>query len=195
MARHEEYRELAALHMLAALEPDEAARFEQHLREGCAECEAELSGMREAVAAVGFTAASEPPPGLRDQLFARIRSGPQVWKGWSESPAGDLHVVRGGEGGWQIVRDGVYAKRLYVDPVRDSVTMLIRMDPGASYVPHRHGGPEQCFVLEGDIHEGNDVFHAGDFQCAAKDSTHGAQWTENGCLLLIVSSLHDQLLT
>jgi anti-sigma factor ChrR (cupin superfamily) len=103
-------------------------------------------------------------------------------------------VVRAGEGEWQIVKDGVYAKQLYVDVERDRVTMLVRMDAGASYVPHRHAAPEQCFVLEGDIREGDDVFRAGDFQCVARGSTHGAQTTESGCLLLIVSSLHDELI-
>jgi anti-sigma factor ChrR (cupin superfamily) len=73
--------------------------------------------------------------------------------------------------------------------------MLIRMEPGASYVPHRHGGPEQCYVVEGDLRDGDVVVRAGDFQCAPESTMHGAQTTEKGCLLLIVSSLRDELLT
>jgi anti-sigma factor ChrR (cupin superfamily) len=68
------------------------------------------------------------------------------------------------------------------------------MDPGASWLPHRHGGPEQCFVLEGDLHDGDLLVTAGDFQCAAQGSVHGAQSTTSGCLLLIVSSLRDELI-
>jgi anti-sigma factor ChrR (cupin superfamily) len=72
--------------------------------------------------------------------------------------------------------------------------MMIRMEAGAKWVPHRHAGPEQCFVLEGDLFDGESTYYAGDFQCAAPGSVHEAQSTVNGCLLLIVSSLNDQLL-
>jgi anti-sigma factor ChrR (cupin superfamily) len=121
-------------------------------------------------------------------------TSPQVWKEWETGKRADLHTVRSGEGKWHTVRPGIHAKRLYVDRTRDLVTMLVRMEPGASYVPHRHKAPEQCFVLEGDIRDGPDLFHAGDFQCKETGSVHGAQTTENGCLVLIVSSLHDELL-
>jgi quercetin dioxygenase-like cupin family protein len=192
---HNRYFELAALRSLDLLEGPEAKEFEKHLAQGCAACEPELSWLREVAGAIGVGVdLREPPAGLRDRLLERIRPGPQVWKNWGGSEAADLLVVRGGEGGWERVMDGIYSKRLYVDVEHDRVTMLIRMDPGASYVPHRHGGPEQCFVLEGDIREGGDVFHAGDFQCAAHGSVHGVQSTENGCLLLIVSSLRDRIL-
>ncbi|MEB2363831.1 MAG: cupin domain-containing protein [Bryobacteraceae bacterium] len=154
-------------------------------------------------AAIGLAAPGvKPPPGLRTKVLSAIRRataevphGPQVWKNWPGSPAGSLHVVRQGEGDWENVRAGVMAKSLYVDPERDIVTMLVSMQPGSTYVPHRHAGPEQCFVLEGDLHDGERVFRAGDFQCAKAGSVHNAQWTESGCLLLIVSSLNDELLS
>lgn len=129
----------------------------------------------------------------RECLEADSKQSHQVWKQWERS-SGDLHVVRDGEAEWQNVREGIRAKQLFVDPARDMATMLIRMEPGAAYVPHRHAGPEQCFVLEGDLHDGEQVYRKGDFQCAAEGSTHGVQWTEQGCTLLIVSSLHDQLI-
>jgi quercetin dioxygenase-like cupin family protein len=186
---------MAALRSLDLLEGEDAAEFDRHLAGGCRSCEAELASLRETAADVAFAAVRRDPPArLRDRLFERTGSGPQVWKTWDASLLGELHVVRAGEGDWQRVKDGVYAKQLYVDIEHDRVTMLVRMDPGASYIPHRHAGPEQCFVLEGDIREGGDVFHAGDFQCVAPGSTHGAQTTESGCLLLIVSSMHDELI-
>jgi anti-sigma factor ChrR (cupin superfamily) len=71
--------------------------------------------------------------------------------------------------------------------------MLVRMPAGASYPRHRHAGAEQCYVLEGDLRFGGRVFRAGDYQCADADSIHDVQYTEAGCLLLIVSSLHDEI--
>jgi anti-sigma factor ChrR (cupin superfamily) len=88
----------------------------------------------------------------------------------------------------------VFTKQLYVDPARDTVTMLVRMEPGSSYPPHRHGGPEECLVVEGDLRVGDVVLQAGDYQCAAGDSTHDVSTTVNGCILLIVSSQYDELL-
>jgi quercetin dioxygenase-like cupin family protein len=192
---HSRHLEFAALRSLGLLEGAQALEFDEHLAEGCSVCQLELDALGEVAGALGVsTGFQAPPPELRERLLARVRSGPQVWKNWSTSEAADLLVVRQGDGEWQRVVDGVYSKPLYVDVERDRVTMLIRMDPGASYIPHRHGGPEQCFVLQGDIREGNDVFHAGDFQCAAVGSVHGVQSTQGGCLLLIVSSLQDQIL-
>jgi quercetin dioxygenase-like cupin family protein len=191
---HDRYLEMAALHSLDLLEDSDRSDFEQHLA-GCEICRAELSGSSEVAASIGLTISpQDPPPELRDRLFDRIRSGPQIWKSWTPRIASHMHVVREGEGEWERVVDGVYAKRLFVDAEHDRVTMLVRMDPGAKYIPHRHGGPEQCFVLEGDIRDGDDVFHAGDFQCLMTGSRHGAQSSESGCLVLIVSSLNDELL-
>lgn len=192
---HDRYLNMAALHSLGLLEDPDRSDFEEHLSEGCEICQAELSGLRDVAASVAFTTSlQEPPPDLRDRLLERIRSGPQIWKSWNPGLASHMHVVREGEGDWERVVDGVYAKRLFVDAEHDRVTMLVRMEPGAKYVPHRHGGPEQCFVLEGDIRDGDDVFQAGDFQCLMTGTRHGAQSSESGCVVLIVSSLKDELL-
>ncbi|HYO83610.1 MAG TPA: cupin domain-containing protein [Bryobacteraceae bacterium] len=190
---HEETVELLADYALGLLSDDKATLLERHIAE-CSVCATEL---RHLIDTLGHLAQAAPPavprPELRERVLAMAAS-PQVWKQWTAVPCGDLHVVRGDQGEWQRVREGVYAKQLYVDPARDLATMLVRMEPGSKYVPHRHGGPEQCFVLQGDVREGGHVFSAGDFQCLAEGSVHGAQWTEGGCLLLIVSSLKDELL-
>jgi anti-sigma factor ChrR (cupin superfamily) len=198
----DELLEEVALYALDLLEPELASAFERHVREGCAVCKSELETFRGAAGLVGLTAPTcKPPERLRERVMAYTRpagaaapGASQVWKNWMPEGGLDLHVVRAGEGDWQTVREGVHAKRLYVDTERDSVTMLVRMEPGSRYVSHRHAGPEQCFVLEGDLREGSHVFRAGDFQCAAPGTVHNPQWTEEGCLLLIVSSLRDELL-
>lgn len=190
--------ELAALHAAGALPPEEARDFEEHVR-GCKACERQLRSFRELAALLPEGLPGQRPPvRVRQELLAAVREepqGPQVWRFWRSSPAADLHVVRRDEGRWEPVGlPGVWVKQLYADPERDSVTMLIRMEPGSQYPPHRHGGPEQCLVLEGDLRVGDLVLRAGDFQCAPFRSTHEVSRTENGCLLLIVCSQHDELL-
>ena len=186
----DEVVEQLSLYALGLLDEPDAAEIEAHIRGGCSFCGTELGELQNAAAMIGTAAAVAPPPGLRDRVLA-IPS-PQVWKHWQSR--GDLHTVRCGEGEWETVVPGVHVKQLYVDRTRDLATMLIRMDPGASYIPHRHNAPEQCFVLEGDVRDGDDRFEAGDFQCKETGSTHGAQTTDKGCLLLVVSSLSDELL-
>lgn len=74
------------------------------------------------------------------------------------------------------------------------MTFLARMAPGSSYPSHRHGGPEECYVLKGDLDVGHRKMRAGDFERAEPGSVHARETTEEGCLLLIVSSLRDEML-
>jgi anti-sigma factor ChrR (cupin superfamily) len=80
---------------------------------------------------------------------------------------------------------------LAIDAAADRFTALVRMAPGANYPAHRHGGPEECFVLEGDLRHEERVMRAGDYEWVAAGSHHGPQTTAEGCLVLIHSSLSD----
>lgn len=67
----------AALYAVDALEPEERAAFEDHLR-GCAACRAEVDSFGEVGAALASAVAQEPPPALRANVLAAIhgtRSG------------------------------------------------------------------------------------------------------------------------
>lgn len=196
--RRSHHELLAALseYVLDLLDENETAEVEAHLREGCPICEQHLRELREMAGILGCGAPSaDPPPSLRERVTAiPYEAEVQVWKDWDGRIPAAMHIVRAEEGQWEQVAEGIHAKRLYLDRERDMVTMLIRMNPGATYHPHRHAGPEQCFVLEGDLRDADVVVRSGDYQCLAPGTIHGAQTTESGCLLLIVSSLHDELL-
>ncbi|MBI4606564.1 MAG: cupin domain-containing protein [Planctomycetes bacterium] len=201
----------AALYALGALPPVEARAVEAHAV-ACDACAAEVRRYREVAAALAQAAGAPgvaPPRELRAKLLQRVAaehhagSGPatgvQVWKAWSQppqaSPPRGLVLQRAGEGSWEPTElAGVSVKRLRVDVERRYVTMLVRMEPGASYPSHQHAGAEECYVLEGDLHVGEYVLRAGDYQYAEEGSEHGDQWTESGCLLLIASSQEDRLL-
>lgn len=200
----EAIRGQAALYALGALDEDEAGRLEDHLQEDCQTCTGELESFR--TVAFGLSIAPipvEPPPAVRTELLKRISSQSlsedapsQVWKAW---PGSDLSVplltVRAGEQNWEETSfPGVRVRRLSSDPARDCVTMLVKMASGSHYPRHRHGGVEECFVLEGDLHVGDRVLYAGDYQRASGDSVHEVQSTVGGCTLFILSSLQDELL-
>jgi anti-sigma factor ChrR (cupin superfamily) len=198
---HEQLRELLPLLALDLLSPDERADLRAHLDTGCADCAGELRAHRATAADLAYVAPSvHPPSGLRERVLracTQTSPGPaRVWREWTAHPEtrDGLAIVRADEGAWEPVLPGITVKRLSVDLERRLATMLIRMQPGSEYPRHRHAGAEECLVLDGELHIGDDiVMRAGDFQRAESGSRHLSQWTDAGCVLLVTSSLDDDL--
>lgn len=204
-------RDEAALHAIGALDPEEATEFAAHLKE-CPVCLAESESLSRTAASLGALApAMSPPPSLRERLVsaigrvetpvarlaARLSRGaaPAAEPGLSPAGSAEFAIVRGGEEGWQPTGvGGVTMRSLFVDEANDRITLLVRMEPGTDYPSHRHGGVEECYVLEGDLCGPDFEMQAGDYQRLAGGSVHGRQFTRGGCLLFIVSSLHDEML-
>lgn len=195
--------ELAALYLSGAMTPEEQRAIEARVAAG----ETELIRALEHLAPVGRLLAEagpspiDPDPATRDTVLAAIRGRGedehQVWRDWRPTATeSELFTLPADEGGWEETGvPGITVRRLFVDRANNRMTALFRMEPGTAYVPHVHDGPEECYVLEGDLHVGDDVvMHAGDYQRAPAGSTHGVQRTEGGCVLLIASSLSDELI-
>jgi quercetin dioxygenase-like cupin family protein len=160
-----------------------------------------------------------PPAGLWDRVVDRIRGGlsdrpavepteakseapsrggqGQVWKGWADTSGVDragFLFLASAEGGFEPTGfEGIEARRLFVDHDNDRVTMLVRMQAGSRYPGHVHAAAEECYVLAGELHVGDRRMHAGDYQRAEAGSQHPVQSTDHGCVLLLISSLHDEL--
>ena len=206
---HEKLHELLAPYALGILESRELQALEAHLGAGCAECREELRALEAAAGELAFSVPPvSPPPALRDRILSAAAAnagakqnaevagaGVQVWKSWAGNPpSGSLSLVRAGEGAWEPVGAmGVSVKRLSYDPERRLATMLVRMLPGASYPSHRHSIAEECYVIEGDLHVGDLVMRAGDFQRAEASSVHVTQRTESGCVRPWVSVARDMI--
>jgi anti-sigma factor ChrR (cupin superfamily) len=194
----EEIQERASRYVLSVLEPEEMRSFEDHLRE-CPVCRSEVFAFREATARVATALQACPPALLREKLQALVppdlrRTAAERDLASGPPPVG-AHLVREDSGEWQGAGSpGVRFKQLYVDAVQQMGTMLVRMDPGSRYPGHRHAGAEQCLVLEGDLHFGDFVLRAGDYQCVPTESIHPVSHTEQGCLLLVIASQNDQVL-
>lgn len=205
-------QELAALYLAGAMTPSETSAFESHLAHGCARCDEELRGLGGVLDnLVGAPACIEPDPDIKRRLLARIDEphransdasaaassdqSPQVWRRWAPDGGGLDHVIRrGSDNDWEATGiNGIDVRRLFVDPARNQMTMLVRMAAGTAYPRHIHDGPEECLVLEGDLRVGDDVLRKGDYQRMASGSRHPVQSTDGGCLLMIVSSLTDEL--
>jgi anti-sigma-K factor RskA len=77
--RHDTWLELADVYAADALDADERARFEAHLAEGCAACEARLHETREALTLLPRALPpAMPPPSLRGRVLERIAEPPSA---------------------------------------------------------------------------------------------------------------------
>lgn len=68
---------LAGGYALDALDANEVAAFEAHLRE-CAACAVEVAGLRETAAVLGFAVATPAPSAMRARVMAQIARTPQL---------------------------------------------------------------------------------------------------------------------
>ncbi len=144
-----------------------------------------------------------PSATTKDRLLERLHATDamrspdpvQVWRRWRE-PTSGADVIRGAtDGPWEKTAiAGIDVRRLFVDRAAGRVTMLVRMAAGTTYPRHRHGGAEECFVISGDLRHGERVMNAGDFEVVHEGSIHEVQSTATGCVLLIRSSLTDEIL-
>lgn len=139
---------------------------------------------------------------LGERLAAQRRANDdvQTWKTWDSVESSDigapgLSLVAMEHGGFEPTAiPGITTRRLSVDREARRVSMLVRMEPNTAYPAHRHGGSEECYVVSGDLRVGDVRMRAGDFQRAEAGSVHPIQATDGGCLLLITSSLDDELI-
>lgn len=85
---HDRWSEDLAAYMLGALEPERVGEFERHA-EDCERCRSEMRWLTVAVEALPEAVASrEPPPQLRAELMAEVRSDARAAGTSSDSPAG-----------------------------------------------------------------------------------------------------------
>ena len=105
-----------------------------------------------------------------------------------------LTLVTAAEGIWRELAPGVTAKVLSFDTVSRRATTFLRIAPGTSYAPHRHTELEELFVLEGGCLCGGRELKVGDYHRAEAGTEHHETSSDDGCLLLVISSPQNELL-
>jgi quercetin dioxygenase-like cupin family protein len=175
----QESRDQVALYVLGGMRADEVARFREHL-DSCQVCHREVTRLEPVATDLLLGAPdAEPPIGLRDRVLARVRLK-------------DPTLLLGNVRAWQAADvPGVEFSQLWVDHENRRHTILIRIAAGASLPAHRHGGPEECYVIEGDLLDGDLAMAAGDYVRYDAGSEHTLA-TNDGCLLLVSASLQDR---
>jgi quercetin dioxygenase-like cupin family protein len=178
----DELEALVLADSVGALDPDEQAALQTRFAALSAEQRSEVARLYEAAHAVALGVPPLAPPAhVRDRVLAAART-PARYTVW----AADAAWVDTGV-------PGIRARILSVDKARSLVTLVIRADPGAVYPPHRHHGPEECFVISGSVLIDGRVLRAGDFHHADEDSDHGEISTTEGAEVLLVGAMEDYL--
>jgi anti-sigma factor ChrR (cupin superfamily) len=129
---------LAALDAAGALTDEESREYRVRLSKASAEERAAIAHVYDLIARAAVAGADETPgPAVRDRL-KKVIEGSRIYS------------VLAGEGQWGPGPvAGTRIKLLSVDRVRRSMTMLMRVEPGARYPPHHHSGGEDCYVISG----------------------------------------------
>lgn len=136
-----------------------------------------------------------PPPGLRDQLLARIANleqdkvcaaaTPECVK--AKAKPDTVTTSRWSEGPWTPLAAGVLAKVLHRDHQTGMVTSLIKLEPGGYLPRHRHLGLEQTLVVAGDCRVNGETFYAGDFRLRPADTEDTEVTTEHGTTIMLIA--------
>lgn len=193
----EQQQEHASLYALGALPDAERAVFESELR-GNAELAGLVSDLQRAADLLAMSApAVTPPPALRDKVLGRIDELLAAKKPARPSSAwlAGLSFVDAAESrDWKALPvPGAFIKLLSLEKERGYAVLLGKLEPGTRYPAHINTGPEDFFVLTGDLVIGERRMVAGDFHHADRGSQHAENYSVGGCTLLAVLTTDDPL--
>lgn len=129
---------------------------------------------------------------IRAMTSERVR----YWKArvTLQQPTKGLTFIRASEGTWRGIAPGVMAKVLSFDPASRRTTALLRFAAGTRYAPHRHTAVEELLVLEGGCSIAGREMTIGDYHRADVGTEHYDTSTNEGCLLLVISSPQNEML-
>src|SRR5262245_21850443 len=95
---------------------------------------------------------------------------------------------------WEEAAPGIHVKILARNAENDSVSMLVRLDPGTDYPGHSQAGIEELHLLHGVLKVDDRTLYPGDFIHSEAGSVDRRVWSETGCTCFLVTSTKDALL-
>ncbi|HKX91085.1 MAG TPA: cupin domain-containing protein [Sphingomicrobium sp.] len=179
--------ETTSAYALRALPRAEAVEAEAHIA-SCFTCRRELDELRAVTLRFGAwpTDVAAPPTSLHRRLADRIAAETGAEPVVSTAPEWS-------EPAWEKVAPGIECKLLATDEQRHRVSMLVRLEPGASYPPHTHAGVEELHLLDGELWIDERKLVPGDYNYGAPGAGDDLVWSETGCTCVLVTSTRDIL--
>ncbi len=197
----EQQQEFASLYALGALSVGEAESFELELR-GNPELQSLVADFHATTDLMAIASPQvTPPDSLREKVLARIaglrptvRPSVPLMSPALAAMAGLRFEDSDESRGWKpLPIPGAYIKLLSMEKERGYAVLLGKLEKGARYPAHINAGPEDFFVISGDLVIGNRKMAAGDFHHADAGSLHEENYSVDGCTLLAVLTLDDPL--
>jgi len=196
----EQQQEQAALFALGMLDEEEQERFSAEVH-GNSELRELLISLQRTTDKLGLLVPPvTPPASLKEKILSRIQSlkhqAPSKVSEKPVLPITGLRFIAGEEKNWgwkQLPIPGASLKLLSFEPTRGYAVLLGKLEPGVRYPAHENAGPEDFYILTGDLHVGPKVLGPGDFHHADAGSKHGENFSVEGCTLLAVLTVDDPL--
>jgi len=191
----EPLQEQASLYVLGALTPDEQSVFESQMRSEKELRELVLQLQRTTRLVAKSLPQTPPPPQVKAIIFERIAAaGHPPLPSLATAMPGLRFQEAASESGWKALPlPGAFLKLLSFEPERGYAVLLGKIEAGVRYPAHVNAGPEDFYILSGDLVVGNRRLVAGDFHHADKGSQHEVNYSEHGCTLLAVLTTDDPL--
>ena len=183
----QEHLDLVFLFALQCLSPREMASVEAQIL-SCEDCQQEIETLRPIVKSfVGWsTDVLRPAEPLWDRLAKRIASEKAT-----QPFVPRLEALAKPE--WEEAAPGIHVKILARNAEIDSVSMLVRLDPGTDYPAHTHAGTEELHLLHGVLKVDDRTLYPGDFIHSEAGSVDHRVWSETGCTCFLMTSTEDAL--
>jgi quercetin dioxygenase-like cupin family protein len=197
----EHLEELAALYALGALDGDDLKEFRRLM--GTEEMQEHVASFTKVADMLlqSMIHLGTPRPEVKAKLLKRLKElDPDARS--NEGPAvphpsetkGFSFVYRRDQEGWlDHPVKGIKFKQLAYYPGKGYAALLMKVPPGTRYPEHHHTGPEECYVIEGDLIAHGRTLGPGDFHHADAGSDHGVLYTKNGCTLFLVVDREDYI--
>ena len=197
----EDQQEQVALCALGALTPEERERFIAEVRAN-SELRQLLWSLQTIVDKVALTLPRPNlPPDLKGRILGKLRAN-QTNAAANATRAAATNLSGLGltfqlgpaSSGWkELPIKGAWIKLLSAQPDRGYAVLLGKLDPGVRYPAHINVGPEDFYILTGDLQVGDKALGPGDFHHADAGSAHQENFSVEGCTLLAVMTMDDPL--
>jgi len=201
----EHQQEQASLYVLGGLPPEEQRAFEAELQAN-AEVRELVRSLQRAANLVAIAQPQKTPPReLKNKMLQAIETRGRESKERSEtleksSLAGALasggflfHGANDARGWKELPVRGAWLKLLSLNKDRSYAVLLGRLEAGVRYPAHTHPGAEEIYILTGDLHIGDRTLGPGDFHHADAGTSHGVNYSVEGCTLLAVLPADHEL--
>ena len=191
---HEQQEEQASLYVLGTLSGVELKEFETELR-GNGELR-QLVGELQKVADLMALSVPQvaPAAALREKVLSRVPSPTQTQPAKAPPVPVGFQFINFDDKGWKALPvPGAFIKLLSLERERGYAVLLGKLDPGVRYPAHVNAGPEDIYILTGDLHIGERRLGVGDFHHADAGSKHEINYSVEGCTLIAVLTTDDPL--